>query len=154
MAEQIPFPPDEGLADRTGSLWMIYLFYLPFVLMAILIPIGILALLFPSRPTFWLLALGLAFLVVNFFLFFLTVLAVQRRRGIVIIGLLLLTVLWLMWVLFIVPLPSFLKPALIVGEFFLFGLAFLIGLFLLGGFLLPFPPPDRSLSRGSASVSA
>jgi regulator of protease activity HflC (stomatin/prohibitin superfamily) len=148
MAEQIPFPPDEGLADRTGSLWMIYLFYLPFVLMAILIPIGILALLFPSRPTFWLLALGLAFLVVNFFLFFLTVLAVQRRRGILIIGLLLLTVLWLMWVLFIVPLPSFLKPALIVGEFFLFGLAFLIGLFLLGGFLLPFPPPDRSLSRG------
>ncbi len=148
MAEQVPFTPDEGLSDRTDSLEIIYLFYLPLVLMAILIPIGILALLFPSWPTFWLLALGLAFLIVHWFLFFLMVLAVQRRGGIVIVGLLLLIALWLTWVIFIVPLPSFLKPALLIGEFFLFVLAFLIGLFLLGGFLLPFPPPDRSVSRG------
>jgi len=147
MAEQIPFTPDEGLSDRTDSLGMIYLFYLPVVLMAFLIPIGILALLFPSRLTLWLLALGLAFLIVNLFLFFLTALAVKGRKGILIIVFLLLILLWLMWVIFIVPLPSFLKPALIVGEFFLFGLTFLIGLFLLGGFLLPFPPPDRSASR-------
>jgi len=147
MAEQIPFTPDEGLADRTDSLGIIYLFYLPFVLMAILIPISILALLFPSRSTFYLLALGLAFLIVNFALFFLTVLAVKSRKGILIIVFLLLILLWLMWVIFIVPLPFFLKPTLLIGEFFLFGLAFLIGLFLLGGFLLPFPPPDRSASR-------
>ena len=148
MAEQIPFTPDEGLSDRTDSLGMIYLFYLPLILMAILIPIATLALLFRSRPTFWLLTLGLAFLIVNFALFFLTVLATKGRKGILIIGLLLLILLWLMWVVFIVPLPSLLKPALLIGELFLFIFAFLIGLFLLGGFLLPFPPPDRSVSRG------
>jgi len=149
MAEQVPFTPDEGFSDRTGGLWIIYLIYLPLALMAILIPVGILVLLFPSRLTSYLLALGLAFLIANVFLFFLTTLAVQRRRGIVIIGLLLLTVLWLMWVIFIMPLPSPPKLLLLIfGEFPLFVLAFLIGLFLLGGFLLPFPPPDRSLSRG------
>ncbi len=148
MAEQIPFTPDEGLSDRTDSLGMIYLFYLPLVLMAILIPIATLALLFRSRLTFWLLTLGLAFLIVNFALFFLTVLATKGRKGILIIGLLLLILLWLMWVVFIAPLPSLLKPALLIGELFLFIFAFLIGLFLLGGFLLPFPPPDRSVSRG------
>lgn len=148
MTERTPFTLEEGVSDRTGIPWMIYSFYLPLLLMVILIPIGILALLFPSPLTFWLLALGLAFLIVNVVLLFLMGLALGSRRWIVIIGLSILTVLWLIWVLVIVPLPQAQKIALLVAEFLLFLATFLSGLFVVGGFLLPFPPPDRSLSRG------
>ncbi len=148
MTEQTPLTFDEGLSEQTGSLWMIYLVYLPLPLMAILIPIGILALLFPSPLTFWPLALGLALLIVNFVLFFLMSLAVKGRRWVVTVGLSILTVLWLIWVLAIVPLPQVQKTALLAAEFLLFLATFLIGLFVLGGFLLPFPLPDGSLSRG------
>ncbi len=145
MAEQKPFIPDEGLSDRTGSLAMIYLFGLPLFLMALLILLFILVLLLPSPFTSWLLSLGLALLITHFVLFFLTVLGLQSRRGIAIIGLLLPTVLWLVWMFAIVPLSLPLKLTLLVAELLLVGMVFLIGLFLLGGFVLPFPPLDPSL---------
>ncbi|MGB9776839.1 MAG: SPFH domain-containing protein [Anaerolineae bacterium] len=147
MAAQKPFTLDEGLSDRTDSLWMIYLFYLPLFLMALLIPLLVLALLFPHPVTSWLLALGLALLITDFVLFFLMAIGLKDRRGVAIIGLLMPTILWLVGVFAMVPRPLSLKLTLLVVETLLFGLAFLIGLFLLGGFLLPFPPPDRSLSR-------
>ncbi len=147
MAEQKPFTPDEGLSDRADGLWMIYLFYLPLFLMALLIPLSILALLFPSPVTSWLLALGLALLIANFVLFFLMAMGLKGRKGIAATGLLIPTALWLVWVLAVVPLSPPVKSALLTVEIFLLGSAFLMGLFLLGGFLLPFPPPDRPLSR-------
>lgn len=147
MAEQKSFIPDESLSDRTGSLGMIYLFYLPLLLIALLVPLSILALLLPSPFTFWLVGLGLALLITNFVLFFLMVMGLQSRKGIAMIGLLLPTILWLAWIFAIVPLTLPLKLTLLVAEILLFGGVFLTVLFLLGGFLLPFPPPDRSLSR-------
>ncbi len=147
MAAQNLFLPDEGLSDRAGGLEMIYLIYLPLLLIALLAPLFILLLLFPSPFISWLFSLGLALLLTNFVLFFLMVIGLQSRKGIAVIGLLLLIILWLVWIFAIVPLPQPLKSALLVAEILLSGATFLIGLFLLGGFLLPFPPPSPSLSR-------
>jgi regulator of protease activity HflC (stomatin/prohibitin superfamily) len=115
--------------------------------MALLIPLFIFALLFPSPFTSWLIRLGLALLFIYFVLIFLMVIGLQDRKGIATIGLLIPTVLWLVWMFEIAPLPLPLKLTLLVVEVLLFGGVLLSGLFLLGGFLLPFPPLDPSLPR-------
>lgn len=142
--EELEFLLDEGLSDRAGGLAFIYSTYV--IMPLLFIAVVLLALYSLLRvPLFaFLLALVLALLAVILSLLIITQI-LKARKGIAIIGLLLLFLAWALTVLGLLRSP--LREVVFVSSILLSIATFFAGLFIVGGFLLPFPPLDAAAPR-------
>lgn len=135
-AQEIP-PLEDGLADKADGLLELYLLYvIPALLVVLVIPTVLFIRLRPPWPFALIIAVPLAVILLILFIF----IALRRRGWLAALGLGLAGMIW--GVTILRALPPALAVGSIVGGVVLF-LLFLMGsLFLLGGYVLPFPPPD------------
>ncbi|MGQ9710035.1 MAG: hypothetical protein ACUVXE_06105 [Anaerolineae bacterium] len=146
MATQESPPPEEFLVDKAKHLPALYLIYVVTPLLAILVA---LAILFPLLQPPWPLAVIFALPLAGITLILLTFIALQGRRWLAAIGLGLAGLIWGITILEVLP-PA-LAVLIIEGGMVLFLLTLMGSLFFLGGYVLPFPPPDRGDKEGLRS---
>lgn len=135
-AQEIP-PLEDGLTDKADGLLELYLLYvIPSLLVVLVIPTVLFILLRPPWPLALIIAVPLAVIVLILLIF----IALRSRGWLAALGLGLAGMIW--GVTILRALPPALAGGSILGGAVLF-LLFLMGsLFLLGGYVLPFPPPD------------
>lgn len=141
----LPLGEDGSLVDRTDGLGTVYFIYLTLYLLPFTILALVLSLLFP-RLSSWVLPLGFGLPALAITLSTLVTLLVKARKGGAIIGTVVLPLIWVLGSL-LIPSVSGKGIFLLIGLS-LSGVAYFLCLFVISGFLLPFPPPDTGTTRG------
>lgn len=137
MATQESPPPEEFLVDTAKHLPALYLIY---VIPPLLVVLAVLAVLFALLQPPWPLAVIFALPLAGTTLILLIFIALQGRGWLAAIGLVLAGLIWGMTILKVLP-PA-LSGLIVVSGVVLFLLTLMGSLFFLGGYVLPFPPPD------------
>ncbi len=135
---------EDGLSDKVTGLEGVYLFYLVPLLVLALLPFIFLYSLFRSSWALWPSALLLILLAATLTLMLLS-LTLKANKGIATIGFFLSVLIWILFIATVTPSP--LQEILLLVGLFILVLTFFGGLFIVGGFLLPFPPSDPGMSR-------
>lgn len=146
MAEPDRLLLEEGLSDRTEGLGMIYLSYLFLPLLFIALLFTLLHLLFRFTWTLWLSALFLNLAAAVITLILLAQI-IKAPKLVSIIGYISSAGLWALAVVVLLRPP--LQGLFLLGGLLAIPAVLLVGLFIVGGFLLPFPPPDPVTSRAA-----
>ncbi len=144
MAEPDRLLLEEGLSDRVDGLGMLYLVYLvPLLLLPALI-FALLDLLLDFSWASWLSAFFFI-LTADVLALMLLALTFRSRRWATMLGCLIFALIWALFAAVFLR-PPLLAIALAGGGVIFIG-TFFLGLFIVGGFLLPFPPPDPGTGR-------
>lgn len=143
MAEDDRLPLEEGLFDQTGGLSLPYLLYLFFPLLLLALILSLFYRFFPFSWVRWLSAL-ITVLAADVLLAMVLaqVLKARAKVSFIVVA---IAVLWLLVVG--ISLRSPLRELFYLNGVFIAAAAFFLGLFAVGGFLLPFPPPEPGTTR-------
>ncbi len=144
MAEPDRLLLEEGLSDRVDGLGMLYLVYLVLPLLFLALFFLSLCQLFRFSWACWLSAF-LFILAAELLTLMVLIWTFQSRRWATAVGCFIFALIWALSV------AAFLGPPLreifLIGGTLIFITTFFSGLFIVGGFLLPFPPPDPGTGR-------